>query len=55
MTEAMEQAKAKAVEYLRWRGIYILESTSFRPTPAAGTDVRKTWEAYRKFIKKQEG
>ena len=54
MTEAMEQAKSRAIEYLRWRGIYILESASFKPTSAVTTDVRRTWDAYRAFMENRE-
>lgn len=54
MSEAMEQSRLKAIEYLRWRGIYILDGNGFKPTSAAGTDVRKTFAAYQKFVKERK-
>jgi hypothetical protein len=40
----------KAIEYLRQRNKYIIDSSNaFKPTCAAATDVKATWEMYRKI------
>jgi hypothetical protein len=47
MSAYNKTALAKAVAYLRSRGKYIMDkSCTFKPTGAAATDVRATWEAY---------
>jgi hypothetical protein len=41
----------KAIEYLRARNKYIMDvSNTFKPTCAAATDVKATWDTYRKTI-----
>lgn len=41
----------KAIEYLRARNKYIVDtSNTFKPTCAAATDVKATWDTYRKTI-----
>lgn len=46
---------AKAIQYLRSRGKYILdEDCGFKPSGAAATDVAKTFEAFRKGAMAQE-
>ena len=41
----------KAIEYLRARNKYIVDtSNTFKPTRAAATDVKATWDTYRKTI-----
>jgi hypothetical protein len=38
---------AKAIDYLRERNIYLIDSNNkFVPTCAAGTDVKATWQRY---------
>ena len=47
MSEYNEAARTKAIEYLRSRDKYVLDSTAFRPTEPTATDVAKTFAQYR--------
>jgi hypothetical protein len=41
---SLDAKRASAIGYLRAEGKYIVdEGCAFKPTPAAKTDVRKTW------------
>lgn len=43
LTTYHQEQLAKALAYLRERGLYILDGR-FTPTSAAATDVRATWQ-----------
>jgi hypothetical protein len=49
MSNYNKTALTKAIAYLRSRNKYIMDkSCTFKPTSAAATDVRATWETYNK-------
>jgi hypothetical protein len=49
-----EQKIAKAIEYLRSRGKYVLDKTcAFRPTDCASTNIAQTIANYRRDVMKQ--
>ena len=52
MSPHNQEARAKALEYLKSRGIYILDGR-FKPTGTASTDVAKTMARYRMETTKQ--
>lgn len=49
MSPHNEEARAKALAYLKDRGIYILDG-KFKPTGPASTDVAKTMARYRQAV-----
>ena len=47
MSQHNEAALAKAIEYLRSRGKYVLDGPAFKPTEPTATDVAKTIAQYK--------
>ena len=52
MSEYNEAARAKAIEYLRNRGLYLLDG-KFTPTQPSATDVAETIRRFRRTMEKQ--
>jgi hypothetical protein len=53
MNPTMEEKRKAAIEYLRSRGIYILDN-KFKPTSATATDVQQTITRYLKATNQQK-
>jgi hypothetical protein len=49
MSPYNQEARAKALAYLKERGIYVMDG-KFVPTDAASTDVAKTMAKYRQQV-----